>query len=137
MGLSAEAAAELRERMAAALAAAASGSAAAGDDVDEQYGAEMWARCEALTAGAALFGLSFLLLQQLCLSVADCRQDHKNHKNLAALYFAWLCYKASCRNPRRSARVIICRNVLLNFYVTLHTRLRACPGACRPGGRAR
>lgn len=59
MGLSVEAAAELRDHMAAALAAAASGVAAVRDDVDEQYGGKMWARCEALTAGAVLFGVFF------------------------------------------------------------------------------
>ena len=73
MGLSAEAAAELRDRMAAALTAAASGNAPGGDDVDEQYGGEMWARCEALTTGAVLFGLFFFfVLLQLCLSLTDC-----------------------------------------------------------------
>ena len=43
--------------MAAALAAAAAGEAPGGSAADEQYGREMWARCEALTSG----GLSWLL----------------------------------------------------------------------------
>ena len=50
-GLSEEAAAALRESMAAALAAAAAGEAPGGSAADEQYGREMWARCEALTSG--------------------------------------------------------------------------------------
>ena len=50
-GLSEEAAAALRESMAAALSAAAAGEAPTGSAADEQYGREMWARCEALTTG--------------------------------------------------------------------------------------
>jgi len=37
-----------------ALAAAAAGAPGEADAADEQYGREMWARCEALTAGARL-----------------------------------------------------------------------------------
>jgi hypothetical protein len=40
--------------MAAALAAAAAGAPAGAEAADEQYGRKMWARCEALTAGARL-----------------------------------------------------------------------------------
>ncbi|KAK9820997.1 hypothetical protein WJX81_006213, partial [Elliptochloris bilobata] len=53
-GLSEEAAAALRESMASALSAAAAEDALGGGSAaDEQYGREMWARCEALTSGLA------------------------------------------------------------------------------------
>lgn len=45
--------------MAAALAAAAAGEAPSGSAADEQYGREMWARCEALTSGGEAFLLTW------------------------------------------------------------------------------
>lgn len=135
MGLSAEVAAELRDRMVAALTAAASGNAAVGDDVDEQYGGEMWARCEALTAGAVLLGFMCKSTSTAAVSVSRLRtRPLRITGNLAALKFTWQCYKASCKNHRWFANVIIHKNVSLNFYVTLHIRLAPCPGARRPSG---
>ena len=60
-GLPEEAAAALRESMAAALAAAAAGETPSGSTADEQYGREMWSRCEALTSGGEAWLLTWAL----------------------------------------------------------------------------